>query len=49
MTVRATAGNPFDPDDDVGGPEPEPVEPAGETGSETDAETETDEQPQQSS
>jgi predicted PurR-regulated permease PerM len=49
VTVRATAGNPFDPDDDVGGPEPEPVEPAGETGSETDAETETDEQPQQSS
>ncbi|EMA45421.1 AI-2E family transporter [Halococcus saccharolyticus] len=55
VTTRATAGNPLDPDDVIDVPEPEPVEPTGETDPETDAEADTDleadvdEQPQQSS
>ena len=54
VTTRATAGNPLDPDDVIDVPEPEPVEPAGETDAEADVEadadieTDVDEQPQQS-
>lgn len=35
VTTRATAGNPLDPNDDIIGPEPEPVDPSASESSET--------------